>query len=282
MCIVREDLTRSGVARALLLSTFLLGLLTLVAGCNGQAAEQTRPEETLTVFAAASLSDAFEEIATEFERENPGVKVRTNFAGSSTLAAQMGQGAPADVFASADEAQMQAVREKGLTAAKPETFARNREVVVVPEKNPANLRSFGDLSEPNTKLVLAQKEVPAAEYAEKILVNAADDPEYGTDFERAVLGNVVSRESDVRAAVSRVVTGDADATFGYASDVTPDIREKVQVIEIPPRLNVTAEYPIGTLNSAEDPKLARRWVEFVLSDKGQAILEEWGFESAAG
>jgi molybdate transport system substrate-binding protein len=276
--------------RGRILLVSLLGMLfvlvALAAGCGGQALGQIegaqRGQETLTVFAASSLSDAFEETAEEFERENPGVRVRLNFAASSTLAAQIRQGAPADAFASADEAQMSSVREANLTASEPETFARNREVVVVPESNPAEIQSFGDLSDPGTRLVLAQEEVPAAEYAEEILANAAGNPEYGSGFERAVLGNVVSREADVRAAVTRVVTGDADATFGYASDVTPEIRDEVRVIEIPSRLNVTASYPMTVLDASESPDLTRNWTRFVLSDEGQSILESWGFEPAAG
>jgi molybdate transport system substrate-binding protein len=237
------------------------------------------------VFAASSLSDAFGEMAQDFERENPGVGVRLNFAGSSTLAAQIQQGAPADVFASADEAQMRSVRQAGLAAAEPVTFALNREAVIVPDENPADIQSFGDLSQPGTRLVLAQKEVPAAEYAEEILSRAANEPEYGKKFERGVLDNVVSRESDVRAAVGRVAIGDADATFGYASDVTPEIRDDVRVIEIPRDLNVQAAYPIAALESSESPdsmKRSRRWIEFVRSPKGQDILEKWGFDPPAG
>jgi molybdate transport system substrate-binding protein len=264
----------------------VLGVATLATGCGSQALGQiegaARGQETMTVFAASSLSDAFEETAEEFERENPDVRVRLNFAASSTLAAQIRQGAPADVFASADEAQMGSVREANLLASEPENFARNREVVVVPESNPAEIQDLRDLSDPGTRLVLAQEGVPAAQYAEEILANAAVDPEYGSDFEQNVLDNVVSREADVRAAVTRVVTGDADATFGYASDVTPEIRDEVRVIEIPPRLNVTASYPMAELDASENPDLARKWTRFVLSDEGQSILESWGFEPAAG
>lgn len=259
---------------------WLLLALLLAAGCGGEAAERTQRGETLTVFAASSLSDAFGELAREFEHENPGVRVRLSFAASSTLAVQISQGAPADVFASADEAQMRSVSEAGLAAAEPETFATNSEIVIVPRENPAGVRSLGDLSEPDLRLVLAQEEVPAAEYAEEILAAAADDPEYGEGFERAVLGNVVSREADVRAAVNRVVTGDADATFGYASDVTLGIRDGVRVVEIPRELNVEAAYLMSTLESG-DPELARRWLELVLSEEGQAVLEEWGFEPAS-
>jgi molybdate transport system substrate-binding protein len=236
---------------------------------------------TLTVFAAASLTDAFGEIAKDFEEQNPGVKVRTSFGGSSTLAAQIQQGAPADVFASADEAQMSNVADEGLLAGEPETFVRNREVVVTPKSNPAGIQSFEDLSGPGIRLVLAAEEVPAAEYAEDILQKAVEDPKYGPEFRRGVLDNIVSREEDVRAAVNRVVVGDADATFGYASDVTPDVRDEVKVIEIPENLNIVATYPIAVLGRAEDEELARRWVDLVLSESGQRVLEKWGFEATA-
>lgn len=281
---MRETCVKVGrarsAARGSLLPALLLIAAVLASGCGGEAAERAPGSGTLTVFAASSLTDAFEELAEDFERRNPDVEVRANFAGSSTLATQIRQGAPADVFASADETQMEAVVEAGLAAGEPEAFAKNREVVIVPEENPAGIRSLGDLAEPGTRLVLAQEEVPAAEYAEEILAAAAEDPEYGADFDSAVLDNVVSREADVRAAVNRVVTGDADATFGYASDVTPEIRDEVRLVEIPPDLNVEASYPIVALEPG-DTELARRWVEFVLSEEGQAVLEDWGFEPAS-
>ncbi|MGH3089039.1 MAG: molybdate ABC transporter substrate-binding protein, partial [Rubrobacteraceae bacterium] len=236
---------------------------------------------TLTVFAAASLTDAFEELGEDFEEENPGVEVTFNFTSSSTLATQITQGAPADVFASADEAQMENVANEDLLSGEPEIFVENREVVVVPEENPAGVEEFGDLSEPGIRLVLALDEVPAAEYALEILGNAAEDPEYGPEVEQAVLDNIVSREEDVRASVNRVVIGDADATFGYASDVTPDIRNEVEVVEIPSDLQVVPTYPIAALEESGNPELARMWVDLVLSDKGQSVLEEWGFEPVA-
>lgn len=258
----------------------------LLVGCGvafGASEETTNGSDgerggTLTVFAAASLTDAFGEIAEDFEEQNPGVKVRASFAGSSTLAAQIQQGAPADVFASADEAQMDNVGQEGLIAGEAEKFVHNREVIVAPESNPANIQSFEDLSKPDIRLVLAAEEVPATEYAEDILRKASGDRKYGPEFRQGVLGNVVSREEDVRAAVNRVVVGDADATFGYASDVTPDIRDEVKVIEIPEKLNIVATYPIAVLGAAEDKKLARKWMDFVLSEDGQRVLEKWGFE----
>jgi molybdate transport system substrate-binding protein len=151
---------------------------------------------------------------------------------------------------------------------------------MVPNDNPANIKSFEDLSKPNIKLVLAAKGVPAADYAVEILGKA--NKVYGSNFMKDVLSNVVSREADVRAAVNRVVVGDADATFGYASDYTPDIRDKVKVITIPPDLNIIATYPIATLKDAKEPALAKKWVELVTSGEGQEVLKKWGFEPAAG
>jgi molybdate transport system substrate-binding protein len=236
-------------------------------------------DATLTVFAASSLTDAFGELARAFEERNPGVEVRQSFESSSTLLTQIQQGAPADVFASAAEEEMDAAVEGDLVAGEPEVFVRNREVVMVPEDNPADIRSVRDLAQPGIKLVLAEEGVPAADYAVEILGKA--NAEYGGTYKQDVLSNVVSREADVRASVGRVALGDADATFGYASDYTPDIRDKVRVIRIPENLNIIATYPIAALKDAESPGLAREWVDLVTSEEGQRVLEKWGFEPAA-
>jgi molybdate transport system substrate-binding protein len=234
---------------------------------------------TLTVLAASSLIDAFGELANRFEEQNPGVKVRQSFESSSTLLAQIQQGASADVFASAAEEEMNTAVKDGLVEGEPEVFVKNREIVMVPVENPANIRRFQDVAKPDVRLVLAGKDVPAADYALQILGKA--NKEYGAGFEKDVLSNVVSRESDVRASVNRVVVGDADATFGYASDYTPDIRDRVKVVKIPPDLNIVATYPIATLDDAKSPGLARKWVELVTSEEGQRVLRKWNFEPAA-
>lgn len=234
---------------------------------------------TLTVLAASSLTDAFGELATRFEDQNPGVTVRQSFESSSTLLTQIRQGAPADVFASASEEEMDTAVEDGLVRGEPAIFVRNREVVMVPQDNPANIREFQDVARPGVRLVLAQDDVPAADYALEILGKA--NRQYGEGFEGDVLSNIVSRESDVRASVNRVVVGDADATFGYASDYTPDIRDRVEVVPIPPDLNIIATYPIAALENAREPELAREWVDLVTGEEGQRVLEEWGFEPSA-
>ncbi len=202
-----------------------------------------------------------------------------SFGASSDLLTQIQQGAPADVFASAAEEEMDTAVKQGLVSGKPEVFVKNREVVMVPKDNPANIKSFKDVSKPNVKLVLAEEGVPAADYAVEILGKA--DKEYGPGFKKKVLSNVVSREADVRASVNRVVVGDADATFGYASDYTPDIRDRVKVIPIPPNLNIVATYPVATLKDAKSPDLAQKWIDLVTGEEGQRVLKKWGFEPSA-
>src|SRR5215204_3341091 len=259
--------------------TLLVLALTLsLSGCSGGAAGGGGGEQggTLTVFAASSLTDAFGELAKTFEERHPGVEVRQNFESSSTLLTQIQQGARADVFATAAEEEMDAAGDDGLVAGEPEVFARNREVSLVPQATPANIRGMGDLAKPGVKLVLAEEGVPATDYALEILRKA--NPVYGADFKQDVLSNVVSRESDVRASVSRVALGDTDATFGYASDYTSDISDQIRVIQIPEDLNIIATYPMATLKGAQSPELARRWENLVLSDEGQRGHEKWGFE----
>src|ERR671912_514730 len=272
--------------RLTLLAALLVSGVALagIAGCGGVSGGESggggkQQGGTLTVLAASSLIDAFGVLANRFEEQNPGVKVKQSFESSSTLLAQIQQGAPADVFASAAEEEMNTAVKEGLVNGEPDVFVKNREIVMVPKDNPANIRRFRDVAKPDVKLVLAGKDVPAADYALEILGKAKG--EYGADFEKDVLSNVVSRESDVRASVNRVVVGDADATFGYASDYTVDVRNRVKVVPIPPDLNIIATYPIAALKVAKHPALAKKWVELVTSKEGQRVLKKWNFEPAA-
>ncbi len=249
----------------------LLFIAFVCVGCGAQA--DSRPE--LTVFAASSLTDVFEELGEDFERQNLGVEVRFNFAGSSALLVQLQQGAPADVFASADEAKMEDAVRAGLVE-EPGVFARNSPVVIVPAGNPAGIEGLRDLAAPGLDLVLAQEGVPIAKYTTEILAKAGT--RYGENFEDRVTNNVVSREPDVRAAANRVALGEADATFVYASDVTPKIRDRVEVVDILEEFNVIATYPIAAAKDAPNPELAQEWVELVSGEEGQRTIEEWGFE----
>jgi molybdate transport system substrate-binding protein len=260
----------------------VLGLATCGGGSSGGSGSGGGGGEqggTLTILAASSLTDAFGQLGNTFEKQNPGTTVKASFGASSDLLAQIQQGAPADVFASAATEEMNTAEKDGLLSGKPEVFVKNREVIMVPKDNPANINSLEDMAKPDIKLVLAAKDVPAADYAVEILGKA--NKVYGPNFEKDVLSNVVSREADVRASVNRVVVGDADATFGYASDYTPDIRDKVKVIPVPPKLNIIATYPIAALKDAKEPDLAKKWVDLVTSGEGQKVLKKWNFEPAA-
>ncbi len=249
--------------------------MALVSSGCGAGADDGSGSAVLTVFAASSLTDAFEELGEEYERRNPGVEVRFNFAGSSMLLAQLRQGAPADVFASADKAKMDAAKDHGVVSGA-RVFAENSTVVALPEENPAGVEALRDLAKPNLDLVLAQEGVPIAGYAEEVLAKAGT--RYGADFGDQVVENVVSREADVRAAANRVAIGEADATFVYASDVTPEIQDEIKVVEVPEEFDVTATYQVSVTGDAPHPAPAREWVDLVLSQKGQNVMEGWEFE----
>ena len=157
-------------------------------------------------------------------------------------------------------------------------FAKNLPVMIFSGDSPDGVQTLQQLAEPDRDIVLAQEGVPIAEYTDEILTKA--NTRYGDGFEDRVLKNVVSREPDVRAAANRVALGEADATFVYTSDVTPKLRDRVKKVEVPEDLNVVATYPISATEDAPNPKLAREWVDLVLSEKGQRMMSEWGFKRA--
>ncbi len=237
----------------------------------------TRPIE-LTVFAAASLTESFSEIGKDFEKANPGTKVTFSFAGSQDLAAQIAEGAPADVFASANATQMNVVVKSGRVAPDaPRTFARNRLVVIIPASNPAKIASLVDLARPGLKLILENKSVPAGQYSLDFLDKASKDPTYGSSYRENVLKNVVSYEQDVKAVVTKISLGEGDAGIVYSTDVTPAVSEKLGQIAIPDQLNSVAAYPIAVVRDSKHRELAQKFVDAVLGPEGQAVLTRWGF-----
>ena len=235
----------------------------------------------LTVFAAASLSDAFAEIARVFERAHPGVRVRLNFAGSQQLAAQIEQGASADVFASADASWMGHVQERGLLSGEPSIFARNRLVAIVPMTNQARIHRLQDLAKSGVKLVIGADGVPVGRYSRVLFQNLGRDPEFERDFAAHVFRNVVSEEENVRAIVGKVQLGEADAGIVYRSDVTVRVARHLRVFEIPEGAAVIASYPIAATRAARDPAAAQAFVALVLSPEGQRILGRHGLMPAA-
>jgi molybdate transport system substrate-binding protein len=237
----------------------------------------TGTNEQITVSAAASLTDAFKEIGTQVEAKYPGTKVTLNFGASSALRAQLEQGAKADVFASADKAQMDKAKQSGAIGSDPKTFATNRLVIIVPKDNPKSIASLKDLAKSGVKFVAEQDEVPIGVYTKQILTKAATDAAYGSDFPSKVGANVVSKEGDVRQIVAKVSLGEGDAGIVYATDVTPASAPKLTLIPIPEGLNVVASYPIAVTKAGANPAGGSRVVDFVLSPDGQKILAKWGF-----
>ncbi len=241
-----------------------LGVLLVLVACSsvgsaGDDGSGSNEPQTVTVFAAASLTDAFEEIAGAFVEDND-VDVEFNFLASSDLAAQIIEGAPADVFASADEANMTRLTDEGL-AEDPGAFAVNRLAIAVPSGNPEGISSLGDLEDPELVVVLCNEACPAGRYALEI-------------FEAASLTvEADSLEADVRGVLTRVGLGEADAGLVYVTDIAAD--PAVEMVAIPDEDNVVATYPIAALAGA--PPKAAEFVDFVRSEPGRRILSEFGF-----
>jgi len=231
----------------------------------------------LSVFAAASLTEAFTAIGQQFDAAN-GSQTTFNFAGSQQLAQQIVQGAPADVFAPANTTQMQVVLDNGdVISGTQQTFVRNRLVVIHPQDNPAGLQTLDDLAKPGVKLVLADKAVPVGQYALDFLAKASKQPPRTAAYNETVLANVVSYEENVRAVLTKVMLGEADAGIVYTSDVAQSAANEVGRIAIPDELNTVASYSIAPLANAPNAALAQRFIAYVLSPDGQQVLASYGF-----
>jgi len=255
-----QERRRPGRWRALLAITLMLALSVALAGCG----EDQSTETPLTVFAAASLTDAFTELGEEFAAARPGAAPRFSFAGSGDLALQIREGAPADVFASADVVALQSA---GDAVDASRVFARNRMAIVVAPGNPHAVKGLADLGRDDLKVVLAAADVPAGRYAAEILERTQ------------VAVRPVSLEATVKGVVSKVALGEADAGIVYVTDVTA-AKDTVGGVSIPDAQNAVAEYPIARVAAAEHADEAAAFVDFVLSPEGQAVLARYGF--AAG
>ncbi|HIN37986.1 MAG TPA: molybdate ABC transporter substrate-binding protein [Dehalococcoidia bacterium] len=254
---------------------FLLPLLFMIVACDGDGA-------SLRVFAASSLTGAFNDIALAFEAENPGIRVKLDFGGSQRMRSQLEFGAKADVFASADTIQMDALVEQDLVAGIPVDFALNSLVVLAMAKGPVN--EIADLARPGVKVVLANDVVPVGSYSIQVLKNLSQNPIYGLGigFKDRVLANRVSGEPNVGNLFQKVVLGEVDAGIVYETDTARslDARTKdIFFISIPDAANVSARYPIAVLEDAPEPELAQQFVQFVLSNAGQTLLHGYGFSS---
>lgn len=231
----------------------------------------------LVIFAAASLTEAFTALGQHFEAVHPGTTLTFNFAGSQQLAQQLGQGAPADVFASANARQMEvAVQADRVVSGTQQVFVRNRLVVVTPADNPGEVSTLQDLTRPGLKIVLAAADVPVGQYSRDFLEKAALAAGFGAAYEDAVVANVVSFEESVKSVLTKVALGEADAGIVYSSDIPPNQADQVQRVEIPDELNTIATYPIAVVSDTQQPALADAFIAYVLAD-GQTTLARYGF-----
>lgn len=250
-----------------------LFVFVLVLSALGFACDADDDRQVLLVYAASSLKDAFEELEEAFERENPGVDIRLNFAGSQVLRLQIEQGAPADVYASANEDHMAALQRAGFMG-DASIFASNSLALIVPQENPAGIARFEELSDAQ-RLVVGTGNVPVGEYTEALLKDA--EKTLGAAFREAVTSSVVSRESNVRLVRGKVELGEADAAIVYRTDAVSS--DAVGMIDIPSELNQVAHYPMAVASGSKNESLARSWVHFVQSPAGQRILTRHGFQT---
>ncbi|MCX6023384.1 MAG: molybdate ABC transporter substrate-binding protein [Chloroflexi bacterium] len=231
----------------------------------------------VTVFAAASLTDVFKEIGASFEKDTPAAKITFNFGASNTLRTQLEQGAKADVFASANQAEMTKAAESKVVTATPVIFAKNRLTIIVPKDNPRKVMEMKDLGRKGLKFITTDKGVPIGQYTLDMLDKAAKDAAFGPTFKDAVMANVVSNEADVRQLVSKVALGEADAGVSYSTDVNSSMAPKIATIEVPDAFNTLATYPIATVASGAQVELGAKFVDYVAGAGGQAILKKYGF-----
>jgi molybdate transport system substrate-binding protein len=255
----------------------VVGVLALVLAACGDDDDDTSSATTeapadapalegdITVFAAASLNDAFTELGTTFESENPDASVEFNFGASSALREQILAGAPADIFASANTSNMDQVVDGGA-ANDPEDFVTNLLEIAVPAGSEAGVTGLDDFANPDLLIGLCAEEVPCGELGREALANAGVTPSIDTN------------EPDVRSLLTKIEAGDLDAGIVYVTDVLA-AGDTVEGVEIPADDNVVATYPIAALTDAANPDAADAFVEFVLSDEGQEVLDSYGFDT---
>ncbi|ANZ41231.1 molybdate ABC transporter substrate-binding protein [Lentzea guizhouensis] len=245
----------------------VVGVAVLLAGCaTGQTSGTSEVTGDVTVFAAASLTESFTRLGQEFEAAHPGTEVRFNFGGSSALAQQLGNGAPADVFASAAPANMKQVTDTGTITAAPRTFARNTLQIAVPKGNPAKIAGLADFAKTDLKIALCAEQVPCGAASKKVFaaagVTAAPD----------------TLEQDVKAVLTKVSLGEVDGALVYKTDVKA-AGDEVEGITFAEAGKAVNDYPIAPLAKAPNAATATAFVEFVLSEQGRSALTAAGFDA---
>jgi molybdate transport system substrate-binding protein len=262
-----------GLVRKIVYGIFMMIMVTA-------AGTAQRREQILTVFAASSLSEVFSEIGKQYERLHPGVHVVCNFGGSQVLLQELLHGAEADIFAPANGRSMETAVEAGIIdTTTVRTLCANSLVVIMPAKNPGKIDSLQALARDGVSIIVAQKEVPAGSYALDMLSKC--DREFRGDFKERVVRNIVSYEENVKVVVGKIRLGEADAGIVYRSDVATDSHHTLSVIGIPPRLNMTAFYPIGVLTGKRGNPAAIQFIDFCSGDGAKKIFTRFGFTADA-
>jgi molybdate transport system substrate-binding protein len=256
-------------------SVLATALAVAVAGCT--SASSGSGQVTITVFAAASLSSVFPEIGDAMHKAHGDVVTRFNFAGTQTLVTQIENGAPADVFASADQAHMDSLASR---VDSPVVFARNKLAVIVPATNPARVVEPYDLARPGVKLDIAAPAVPAGASARAMLAKLGAQPGSPSGFLAQALKNVVSQEDNVEAVLTRVALGEADAGIVYLSDMSTPNGQKVRSVPFPDAANVINAYPAAVVKGTSHSGQARLFLDFLTSTQGQELLRKHGFLAA--
>lgn len=258
--------------------TFCMLFLTACGGSTTTTTTTTPSTApmTLHVFAAASLTESFTALAAKYHQVHSNITVKFNFDGSQILEQQIANGAPSDIFASADQTNMQKATTAGLVDSAT-VFAKNRLVVIIPTSNPGKISTLKDLARKGVKIDIEAATVPAGKYSLQVLGNMAKSPDYGSAYEAAVKANFVSEETNVKAVVQKVQLGEADAGFVYRTDVTAAVASKVTIIDIPDNFNVIAQYPIAVTKNSANATAAQAFMQYVLSADGQAILQQYHF-----
>jgi molybdate transport system substrate-binding protein len=241
----------------------LAALAVLIATVQPASAQQ-KPSGEITVFAAASLTESFDAMAKQFQRKYPNVDVRFNYDASSNLATQINQGAPADVFASADEDNLQKTIDAGTVTPPPVVFAKNRLEIAVEKGNPKMIKGLADLGKSGLVVVLCADQVPCGKYAAESLGKAG------------VSVSPASKEENAKATLSKVSIGEADASIVYVTDVKAS-KGTTSGVKIADKVNVIATYPMGVVKDSQSTEAAKAWVQFVTSKDGQKTLRKFGF-----
>ncbi|HMF83254.1 MAG TPA: molybdate ABC transporter substrate-binding protein [Acidimicrobiia bacterium] len=242
----------------------LAALAVLLFEAAPPASAGNKPSGEITVFAAASLTESFDTIAKQFEKKYPDVDVKFDYDASSNLATQINQGAPADVFASADVDNLKKTTDAGTVAPPPQDFATNRLEIAVEKGNPEKIEGLADLEKSGLVVVLCADQVPCGKYAAESLAKA------GVNITPA------SKEENAKATLSKVSIGEADASIVYVTDVKA-AKGTTSGVRIPDKVNVVATYPMGVVKASRNATAAKAWVQFVMSKDGQKTLRKFGF-----